>query len=72
MRMLPDFFGMATTGLAHGDVECWTRPAATNLSTSVHLLGGRNVDAVGPRRDGRAVRRNRNLKGKQRAGAKVR
>ena len=32
MRMSPDFFGMITTGLAHGDVECWLMLAAKNLS----------------------------------------
>ena len=30
--MSPDFFGMITTGLAHGDVECWLMLAAKNLS----------------------------------------
>ena len=34
MRMSPDFFMMTTTGFAHGDVECWMRPAARNLSKS--------------------------------------
>ena len=37
----------------------------------VHFLGSRTVNTVGPRRDGRAVRRNRNLERKQGAGAGV-
>ena len=63
--MPPDLFWMITTGLAHGDVECWMRPAARSF------LGGRWIDAVGPRRDGRAVRRNPNLEGKRESGADV-
>ena len=41
------------------------------VQNRIHFLGGRTIDAVGPRRDGRAVRRNRNLEGKQRAGSEV-
>ena len=37
----------------------------------VHFLGGRRTDALGPRRDGTTVRRNRNLEGKEGAGAEV-
>ena len=41
------------------------------VQSRVNFLGGRRIDAVGPGRDGRAVRRNRNLEGKQGAGAEV-
>ena len=40
MWMPPDFFGMITTGLAHGDVECWMRPVARTLSASTGLAFG--------------------------------
>ena len=38
----------------------------------VHFLGGRRIGAIGPGCDGRHVRRNRNLEGKQGAGAEIR
>ena len=70
--MPPDFFGMTTTGLAHGDVECWMRPATKEfVQNRVHFLGGRRIDSVGPELDGRTVRRNRNLEGNQGAGSEV-
>ena len=41
------------------------------VQNRVHLLGSRRIDVVEPRHDGRAVRRNRNVEGKQRAGAEA-
>ena len=34
-RIPPDFFGMMTTGLAYGNVECCIRPAAILTSREV-------------------------------------
>ena len=69
MRMPPDFSGMTTTGLAHGDVD--EARGEEFVLNRVQFLGGRRIDAVGSRRDRRAVRKNRNLEGKQGAGVEV-
>ena len=42
-----------------------------SVQNRVHVIGGRRVDVVRPGYGGRAVRRNRNLEGKQGSGAEV-
>ena len=69
----PGFFGMTTSGLEYGEVECWINPAARYwLRGCVHFFDQNRVYAMGPGCDRSTALRDRDLEGHQGARPKVR